>query len=77
MQNELTIQVTQGSSALRTGIEPKLDLIQVMGWPSAPSEIRLNDTMVLDNYDYDENNQVLTVNLDLDMNMNWVLVIME
>ena len=77
LQNELNIQVTQGSSNSWTGIDPQLDLIQIMGWPSLPSVISVNDTTLdANSYDYDIDSKLLTIQqLQLDMNVNWVLVL--
>lgn len=69
-QNALSIQVTKGPGW--TGINQDLDLIQILGWPSAPSAISVNGTVLpSSNYSYNGTYQFLSINYALDMNTNW------
>lgn len=73
-KNVFSIQVARGS--FWTGIDQKLDLIQVLGWPTVPSLISANGVALpTSSYSYNGTKKLLAINYALDMNTNWVIVI--
>jgi hypothetical protein len=61
-----------------TGIEPKLDMIQIMGWSSNSINFTLNGSYDVNyTYTYIESTQRLSINFKndstLDMNSDWVI----
>ena len=53
-------------------IEPKLDLIQIMGWPSRPVNVTINEKEL--DYTFVESTKRLTLHCDVDMNANATIV---
>jgi len=61
-----------------TGIEPRLETIQIMGWPSNSVNFTIDGSYDIHyTYTYIEITQRLTINFNadstLDMNKNWVI----
>lgn len=71
--------MVQKYSGTWPGVTPKLDLIQLMGWPYKPTQISVKDSQdketVLDpsSYAYIETTKLLNLMYEFDMNQGYTV----